>query len=162
MELQSPEISELAKAMSQAQGEFEGATKNNKNPHYKQNYADLESCWEACRKTLSKHGLSLIQSIFYVSDKSMLVTTLLHISGQWMRSYAPLILEKQSSQGIGSAITYMRRYTMSAMLGLIQEDDDGEKAENRNKNISKQKDPQQEEEIKKENPKTCITSRNFR
>ena len=57
----SEQINELAKALAAAQAEIEGASKDKTNPHFKSRYADLASVWEACRKPLSKHGLSVIQ-----------------------------------------------------------------------------------------------------
>jgi hypothetical protein len=88
---------------------------------------------------MSKNGLSLIQqirpatvligdTIVYSNDKAMLVTTIMHSSGQWMRSVCPIITAKQDAQGMGAGITYMRRYAMCAMLGITQDDDDGNSA----------------------------------
>lgn len=130
-ELQSQDVTELAKALSKAQGEMEGAAKNSSNPHFKSKFADLASCWDACREPLYNHGLSITQTMMPIEGGTILVTTLLHASGQWMRSYAPLFLDKQTSQGLGSAISYQRRYSLAAMVGLYQEDDDGQKAEPR-------------------------------
>ena len=65
----------------------------------------------------------------------MLLSTLLHVeSGQWIKSYLPLLNPKEDCQGFGAAITYMRRYSINSMLGLTAEDDDGESACLRDKN----------------------------
>jgi len=114
--------------MAKMQGDLESAAKSSENPFFKNKYADLATVWDVCRSPMSKNGLSLIQQINYVNDKSMLVTTLAHSSGQWMRSIAPIITAKQDAQGMGAGITYMRRYAMCAMLGITQDDDDGNSA----------------------------------
>jgi hypothetical protein len=76
----------------------------------------------------------------------MLITTLVHASGQWMNSELPLLLSKQDSQGIGAAMTYLRRYSISALVGVVcDHDDDGEAAVGRGK-------PQKEEKPSKETP----------
>ena len=129
MELQSNEINELAKALCAAQSEIEGIEKDGKNPHFKSQFSTLKACISAVREPLSKNGLSVTQQYTYDDKRTFLVTTLLHTSGQWMRSYGELILDKLTSQGVGSATTYMRRYSLCAMLGLYQDDDDGNSAE---------------------------------
>jgi hypothetical protein len=69
----------------------------------------------------------------------MLITTLAHLSGQWIRSYLPIINEKNNIQGLGSAITYNRRYALSAIVGIISdEDDDGNSASTPGKNNKNQ------------------------
>lgn len=124
----SPELNALAKAMSAAQGEFEGAKKDSVNPHFKSKYADLASAWDACRSILPKHGLSFIQAPEVFDGAVVIKSVLLHESGQWMESELPLYPRDQSIQSFGSAITYGRRYAMMAMLGLAPEDDDGNEA----------------------------------
>lgn len=126
MSLQSENINELASALCKAQSKLMPAIKDKKNPFYKSNYSDLDSVWEACRIPLTDNGLSVVQQMQYVEDKTLLVTTLIHSSGQWMRSFAPIISSKNDAQGLGAGITYMRRYSLCAMIGITQEDDDGE------------------------------------
>lgn len=131
--LQSENINELVTALSKAQGEISPAIKDNVNPHFKSKYADLSSVWNACRQPLSKNGLAIIQTMGH-DDKGQLqlITTLAHASGQWIRSSLPVVTNKNDAQGIGSALTYMRRYSLSAMVGIApDEDDDGEEAMNR-------------------------------
>jgi hypothetical protein len=130
---QSENINELAAALSKAQGEISPAIKDNVNPHFKSKYADLNSVWNACRQPLSKHGLAIIQTMGH-DDKGhlQLITTLVHSSGQWIKSHLPIVTQKNDAQGIGSALTYMRRYSLSAIVGIApDEDDDGESAMNR-------------------------------
>lgn len=128
----SESINELATALSKAQGEITPASKGNVNPHFKSRYADLSSIWDACREPLSRHGLSVLQTMGTSdSGQLMLITTLVHSSGQWFKSYAPIISARSDSQGVGSALTYMRRYSLAAMVGVAPDDDDAEAAQGR-------------------------------
>ncbi len=128
---QSELINELATALSKAQGEMQAAIKDKLNPFYKSAYADLGSVWDAARPVLSKYGLAVIQTTELISDRNqiLLVTTLVHSSGQWIKSHIPLNPSKPDSQGVGAAITYLRRYSLSAIVGVVcDDDDDGEEA----------------------------------
>jgi len=82
---QSDQINDLAAALSKAQGEITGALKDSANPFFKSKYADLASCWDACRTQLSKNGLAVIQTTEKVETGVCVVTTLTHASGQWIR-----------------------------------------------------------------------------
>lgn len=126
---QSLEIGELAAALAIAQGEITGALKDSANPYFKSKYADLSSVWEACRASLSKQGLAVIQ-IPSTGDNgaAVITTTLAHKSGQWMRGSLALMPVKGDPQGMGSAYTYARRYALAAMVGVAQVDDDGNAA----------------------------------
>lgn len=130
MSFQSEQLNELFSALSKAQGEIKGASKDKVNPFHKSKYADLASIWDACREPLAKNGLSILQTIeTNDSGKHVLITTLGHSSGQWIRSKAPLLSKAEDSQGYGSAITYMRRYSLMALVGIApddESDDDGE------------------------------------
>jgi len=128
----SDAIDALAGALSKAQGEIEAALKSAENPHFRSKYADLASIWDAARIPLSKHGLSVVQTL-NGSNPIVLETTLLHSSGQWIRGAIPLILVKQDMQGLGSAITYARRYCLAAICGVAQDDDDANLSVARNK-----------------------------
>jgi len=132
---QSESINELAAALSKAQGEMQAAIKDKINPFFKSSYADLGSVWDAARPVLSKYGLCVMQTTELSSDgKVIMVTTLAHTSGQWAKSYLPLNPSKNDSQGMGAAITYLRRYSLSAIVGVVcDEDDDGETAVGRGK-----------------------------
>lgn len=126
----SEQIGELAAALSKLQGEMKGAEKDSKNPFFKSSYASLESVWEACRPLLAKNSLSVVQTMGYLHDAGpTLVTTLLHSSGQWIAGEQPLCAKSATPQDLGSAISYSRRYGLSALLGVIQSDDDGESAQ---------------------------------
>lgn len=121
-------IANLADALCKAQGEMEGAKKTSNNPHFRSAYADLESVWDACREPLTKHGLAVIQSPMGDGDHVVLETMLVHTSGEFIRRKLPIRPTKQDPQGVGSAITYARRYALMAMVGLAPEDDDGNAA----------------------------------
>jgi hypothetical protein len=142
---QSEVINELAAALSKAQGEMQAAIKDKVNPFFKSSYADLGSVWDAARPVLSKYGLCIMQTTELAADRNqvIMVTTLAHTSGQWMKSFLPLNPSKNDSQGMGAAITYLRRYSLSAIVGVVcDEDDDGETAVGRGK---AQKPPVQEQ-----------------
>jgi len=132
-ENQSTEIKDLAAALAKAQAEIKPAKKDTDNPFFKSKYADLASVQDACMSHLTKNGLSVVQTIQYVGTETLLVTTLLHTSGQWVRSTAPVKPTKNDPQGLGSALTYMRRYSLAALVGVAQEDDDGNNASNAKK-----------------------------
>lgn len=127
----SPIINELITALAKAQGKIQPAIKDKKNPHFKSSYADLASIWDACRLPLSENGLAVVQTIESGGKEPVLVTTLAHSSGQWMRSEMPIITQKMDPQGIGSALTYYRRYSLASIVGVAPEDDDAEGAQKR-------------------------------
>jgi hypothetical protein len=125
----SPTIAELAKALSAAQGEVEGAVKGKANPAFRSKYADLAAVWDACREALTKHGLAIVQSPGPCADGRMEMTTMLaHASGEWIRGTLTIPLAKVDAQAYGSATTYARRYALAAFVGVAPEDDDGNAA----------------------------------
>lgn len=128
----SPSLAQLGEALSLAQQEIEGATKDSANPFFQSRYADLASVWEACRKPLAKNGLAVLQPVSANGSERVTVTTmLLHKSGEWVATDLTLAAVQSTPQAIGSAITYGRRYGLAAMVGVAPEDDDGEAAEGR-------------------------------
>src|SRR5687767_7298711 len=118
MEMSSIEQNELFTAVAKMQGELDNATKNSKNPHFKSDYANLDAIIKTAKEPLSKNGLSVIQTMFLMEGKLVLVTTLAHSSGQFIRSITPITNEKNNAQGMGSGITYARRYAYAAIIGL--------------------------------------------
>ena len=126
--LMSEKIDALAVALSKAQSLIENVSKDKQAYGYK--YADLASCLQAIKKPLADNGLSISQLVTQDRDnKQVLVTLLIHESGQWLKSIFGIenVVMKQcnSLQQIGAGITYARRYALSAIIGLTQEDDDG-------------------------------------
>jgi hypothetical protein len=153
----SEQINEIAGALAKAQGEMEGAAKSAANPFFKSKYADLASVRDACMPALTKHGLSVVQfprttyigtpEIIEVASRSgetrmvvkaitvvSMVTRLLHTSGQWMEDDGfSTMLPTADPQAVGSAATYLRRYTLSSSTSVAPEDDDAEAAQGRGK-----------------------------
>ena len=126
--MQSEQVNDLAEALAKAQGSMRGAKKSADNPFFKSKYADLSEVWEACREALSSNGLSVTQTTNILDGQMVMETTLLHSSGQWLKGVYPIKPTKDDPQGMGSAITYCRRYSLAAMVGVAQEDDDGNAA----------------------------------
>lgn len=138
MSTSSDNINELATALAKAQGEITAAMQDKVNPHFKSSYASLNSVWDACRVPLSKNGLSIIQTMQSQDDALTLVTTLAHCSGQYIKSFLPIATTKATPQALGSAITYMRRYSLAAIVGVApDEDDDANEATGEKKSESK-------------------------
>lgn len=121
----SNEIGELAKALSQAQSQLKAAEKSAINPHYNSPFANLKDIWEAITLPLTKNGLSVIQTTDPHESGVILNTMLCHSSGQWIKGKLFMRPVKNDPQAVGSAITYARRYALSAIVGVYQEDDDG-------------------------------------
>ena len=120
----SDDAKDLMTALAKAQGEFDAIPMDRVNPHFKSKYASLTATQEATRSVLSKNGLALIQSIDIEGDTYYLETMLTHTSGQWLSSKLKLLLDKQNMQGLGSAVTYAKRYAWQAMLGVVGDEDD--------------------------------------
>ena len=125
----SESINELALALAKAQSQIVGATKDSKNPFFKSSYADLASVMDACRGPLSSNGLSYTQLPGNRGDEVTVTTILMHTSGQWVRSTVGVVPAKTDAQGLGSVITYLRRYSLSGIAGIAQIDDDGNAAQ---------------------------------
>lgn len=120
----SESINELAKALASAQAEIGTASKDRENPHFRSRYATLASVQDACRSALSRHGLSVVQLPGGEGQRVEMTTVLMHSSGQWISCSGTFIATKGDPQGIGSAITYARRYQLAAIVGVAPDDDD--------------------------------------
>lgn len=129
----SASIAALSAALAKAQGDMRAAAKDTANPFFKSKYADLASCWEACREALAKNGLSVMQSPSAEGQTVTVTTVLSHASGEWMRGTLTVTAAKGDPQAIGSAITYARRYSLAAFVGIAPEDDDGNAASGKTK-----------------------------
>ena len=124
----SDDISALAEALSKAQGAILDASKGAENPYFKSKYADLASVRSVIREPMAKNGLSLVQLPKTVDGGVSVETLLLHSSGQFIKSSLFMPAAKADAHGIGSAITYARRYSIMSILCLATEDDDGNAA----------------------------------
>lgn len=126
MPLMSAEIHEISAALSAFQGEIkqpklskEVKVKTKTGGEYKFKYADLSACVDAAAPTLKAHGLAVTQLV----SNQTLHTLLTHKSGQWFRSELP-IGQASDYQALGSAITYLKRYSYCAILGIVADTDD--------------------------------------
>jgi hypothetical protein len=127
----SESITELSAALAAAQGEMENASKTSTNPHFRSRYADLAEILNTIRPVFSKHGLAVVQSPSYVDGIVSVTTILTHSSGQWIMDTASAPASKLDPQGVGSATTYLRRYSLAGYAAIFQEDDDSNAASNR-------------------------------
>lgn len=124
--MQSNTLGELAKALTVFQAQVKAVTKDGKNPFFHSNYATLDNIIETVRAPLSNNGLSFTQ---FPTGENELLTILLHTSGEYIQSSMKMTPKDSSPQSLGSALTYARRYALSAVLGIAtDEDDDGNAA----------------------------------
>jgi len=125
----SPSIAKLAGALSAAQAVVQVAVKDSVNPAFRSKYADLGAVWDACREALKQNHLAVLQ--FPITPTSGepgdigLETIVLHESGEFISERFFLPVVKKDPQGIGSAISYARRYSLMSVLGIVADDDDG-------------------------------------
>lgn len=125
----SDQLNELAAALVLAQGEIKNAVKDAANPFFKSHYADLASVREAIQMPFRNNGLSVTQLLGNNENGVTVETVLLHKSGQWLAGTVAVKPVKDDPQALGSAVTYARRYSLSAIAGIAgEEDDDGEAA----------------------------------
>lgn len=130
----SEQIDQLATALSAAQREFTAVTKDGENPHFRSKFASLSNAVLTAMPVLTSHGLSVSQDPDFDGTHDLLTTTIMHKSGQWKSATMRLHLVKLAPQDQGSALTYAKRYSFMAALGLVaDEDDDAEAATNRTK-----------------------------
>jgi len=131
----STEVAELFAALATAQGKFTDIVKDKKariesqKGSYGYAFADLASYIEAIRPALAEAKLAVIQAPAISAGTVTVTTRIVHASGQWVESELTMPVGQQTPQGIGSAITYARRYALAPMLCLAADDDDGEQAE---------------------------------
>lgn len=130
--MKSESIGKLALALSKAQSKISGAVKDSNNPFFKSKYAQLDSVMDAIREPFAENELSLTQVVDDREGKLVLITFLLHSSGEYMKSVYPLVCKDMSNpQALKSLITYARRTSASAIAGVAETDDDGEAANER-------------------------------
>lgn len=132
--MQTNEISKVCQALLKARAEFGPILRNKENLHFRSRYADLQSVLDAVEDSLTKHGLLLIQRTACGEVGVTLITELIEVeSGERLTSTYPLAPAKANDpQALGGAMTYARRYSALALLGLAPEDDDGNAASQRN------------------------------
>lgn len=125
----SESINKISAALLVAQKAISFAAKDAQNPHFKNTYADLPAVIDAIKPALNDAGIVFMQTPSPSEPGTLALTTrLMHESGEWMEDTATIPLPKNDPQGYGSAMTYARRYALSAFTGLYQDDDDGNAA----------------------------------
>jgi hypothetical protein len=126
----SDNVDKIIPAFIAFQAELPAVPKDSENPHFRNKYASLGAITEAMRPHLKNHGLGYMQYMAHTDGFQFMITRFVHTSGQWIEDDGYLLNPtKNDPQGMGSAVTYGRRYTISAFAGIISEDDDdGNKA----------------------------------
>ena len=131
----SDSIAKIAPALVAAQAAFPSIAKDGKNPAFRSRYATLDGIMAAVRPALAANGLAVVQGAIHPeTDGPKLVglaveSVLVHTSGEWMATMVPVPVTKSDAHGLGSALSYGRRYGISALLALTtDEDDDGNAA----------------------------------
>jgi len=128
MNTQSDNIAELAIALAKAQSQNGTVHKDAKNPFFKSNYATLAQVWETVRPALTANGLSVVQLPSQDEKGYYVESMLIHSSGQWIKCRTYMKPVKEDPQGIGSLISYARRYALQSLVMICPDDDDGELA----------------------------------
>ena len=127
----SETITEIAKALAKFQSEVSDPNRTKENAFLKSKYVTLDSLLQAVRPVLASNGLSFLQVPFTGADVVSVTTMLLHESGEWLESDPfTLPLMKKDPQGVGSVVTYARRYSLSSILGVAWDEDDDAQSNN--------------------------------
>jgi hypothetical protein len=127
----SETIGAIAPALVKAQAEIKPITKDSTNPAFRSKYTSLDAIMEVVRPVMAKHGLFVVQSVLDTIDGEhstsiMVESRVIHASGEWIAGVVQVPVMQQTSHGFGSALSYGRRYSLSALLSLASdEDDDG-------------------------------------
>lgn len=125
----SETFKEIFTALIAAQGEFTPALKDTNNAFFKSKYATLDNVVEVIRPVLKKYKLAFLQTTETLDGQLVLKTMLIHESAEWIFFHYPLNPIKNDPQGLGSALTYAKRYSLCSLLGIVaDEDDDGNSA----------------------------------
>ena len=124
----SENIDQLATALAAAQAEMKNAKLNKVNPHFKSKYADLAEIRDTVTPALSKNGIAVVQGTDAAETGILVVTRLVHKSGQWIESRFPIAYDKP--QTMGSAYTYAKRYSLAAICNIAADEDDDANAAN--------------------------------
>ena len=135
IEAQSRPPMNLYKAILAAQAKIPTVRKNGQNPHFKSKYATLDEIWETVQKPLNDAGIIVVCDVYTHNGERLLTTRAIHAAtGEEIACTFPIMAANNAPQAIGSAMTYARRYTLTALLEIVTgdgADDDGEAATNR-------------------------------
>jgi len=157
-----PQVKAYSEALVSAIGELSNVPKTASNPYFKSKYAPLDAIVDATRPVLAKHGLAVMQQPIFMEGTAGVETTILHKEGYSTTSTLLLPLKDQSPQGVGSAITYARRYALAAVLGLAtEEDDDGNVGTGLSKKEEAKPAKSPVREVSKEDVKATATWKNL-
>lgn len=127
--LTSDSITAIMPAFIRAQGNFAPALKKSENPHFKSKFVALDGVIDAVSAALRAEGIAIMQQTDVTeSGGTILISRLIHESGEWIAGRYPVHPVKNDPQGEGSALTYARRYALMALVGIAPEDDDGSAA----------------------------------
>ena len=139
----SESIKNIAVAMCEVQASMESASKSSDNPFFNSKYADLSEVLRCIKGIIPSKNLSFMQMPSFESGVVSVETIVMHSTGEWISSTSSSPISKSNPQGVGDAITYLRRYSLAAIFGLAQQDDDGNSnSEQAPKNKSSQKQSQ--------------------
>jgi len=155
----SDSITKLAGALVKAQAEVENVKKDSVNPHFRSNYSSLAAVCDAVLPVLNKHGLAVTQLSIPDNEMCILETMLIHESGEWLSGQMSVPLAKRDPQGLGSALTYARRYSLLALLNVASEDDDANAASTPPRNQQNQQPRQNAAQLHKQTGTTQPTRR---
>lgn len=122
---ESNEINAIGGALAQAQGEMHTAAAKSVNPFFKSKYASFTEIVIASRNSLAKNKISVVQKIIFCEKHgSSIQTKLIHESGQWVSSIMQVSPQKEDIHSKGSYISYVKRYSYAALVGVCTEDED--------------------------------------
>jgi hypothetical protein len=125
----SESLKNISPAIAKAQAAIHGVVANQKNPFFNSMYADMDACWKAVKGPLLSEGIALVQTMGFIPGAGpTVITTLLHESGEYISGEQPVCAKSDDPQALGAAITYARRYGLSAIISLVEVDDDAEKS----------------------------------
>jgi hypothetical protein len=120
----SESIAKLAAAVTKAVAELKNPPKDAINPYYNSKYADLATVRDAVLPVLARHDLAVLQLPCELDGAAALTSLLTHTSGEWVETTIKLRPVRNDPQGVGSALTYARRYALQSIAGVAAEDDD--------------------------------------
>jgi len=124
-------------------------TKDEKNPFFKSNYVSLASILEEAKRVCLENNFIFLQTPKIKDGKEILITELRHISGEKISCEMPLVRkELDDPQKLGASLTYMRRYSLTSILGIQETDDDGNNAAGKAEKKEVKKDTKQEQKLK--------------
>jgi len=146
----SETITELAMALSKAQGQIDDATKDGINPAFRSKYADLAAYRAVIREPLAVNDLAIVQLPRTMPGYVAVETVLMHKSGEFISETLEIPVSKFDAHGIGSGITYGRRYGLMSILCLASVDDDGNAAVEKTPVAAKKNEPKKSEYSDKE------------